>query len=167
MTNVVMIAANECPLVALKANGTVVATSVTTPPASLSNVVSLAAGRYHALALKSNGTVTNWAYPSGPATPASLTNVLAIASGQYHCLAIIVVGQPAPQAPVTNPKWNTNSFSLSLPTRSGRVYALEYKDSLSDTNWTALPLGAGNSGAMTLTDATATNSQRFYRVRQW
>ena len=166
MTNVVAIAANEFPLVALKANGTVVAASVTTPPVSLSNVVAVAAGRYHALALKSNGTVTNWAF-NNPATPVGLTNVLAIASGQNHCLAIVGNGpQPAP-VPFSNLKRISNSFSLSLPTQYGHVYWLEYKDSLTDTNWKTLPLNAGNGAALTLTNSTATNSQRFYRIQEW
>jgi hypothetical protein len=30
-----------------------------------------------------------------------------------------------------------------------------------------LPLVAGSGGTLTLTDPTATNAQRFYRVRQW
>jgi len=54
-----------------------------------------------------------------------------------------------------------------LPTQYGRVYALEYKNSLTDSQWTALPLVAGNGGLRTLSDPTATGQQRFYRVRRW
>lgn len=166
MTNVTAISANEFPLVAIKADGTLVASGVTPPPPGLSNVVSVAAGRYHALALKSDGTVTNWT-GIGPATPAGLTNVAVIASGQNHCLAIIGNGPPRRQALPADLERNTGSFSLSLPTHCGRVYALEYLNSLSETNWTPLPLAAGNGGVITLTDMTATSPQRFYRVRQW
>jgi hypothetical protein len=54
-----------------------------------------------------------------------------------------------------------------MPTRSGKVYALEYLDSITDTNWQTLPLAAGNGAIKTLMDSTATNAQRYFRVRQW
>jgi hypothetical protein len=54
-----------------------------------------------------------------------------------------------------------------LPTESGRVYTLEYKNSLMDLDWIALPLVAGNGTNLVLTDPSATNSQRVYRVRRW
>lgn len=68
---------------------------------------------------------------------------------------------------LSNPVVQSNVFSVSLPTRSGRVYALEFKTSLADSNWNALPLVAGNGGIRNLTDPFATGAQRFYRVRQW
>ena len=37
---------------------------------------------------------------------------------------------------------------------TGRVFALEYKASLSDSNWIALPLVAGTGKMLTLTDPT-------------
>jgi alpha-tubulin suppressor-like RCC1 family protein len=165
MSNVVAIAAGEFPLLALRANGTIVATGMSTPPANLSNVVAIAGGRYHALALRANGTVTNWT--SSPTTPATLTNVAFIASGQNHCLAIIGNGPPPRQVTLANPGQAGNIFGVSLPTQSGRVYALEYKNSVEETNWTILPLAAGNGRVLTLTDGSATNSSRIYRVRQW
>jgi hypothetical protein len=54
-----------------------------------------------------------------------------------------------------------------LPTRSGRVYRLEYKNSLTDSNWTLLPLVAGVGGTRELSDPTAVGTARFYQVRQW
>ena len=49
--------------------------------------------------------------------------------------------------------WNrATGFSLSLSTQSGRVYALEYKDSLADNNWVALPLRARTGSLLTLVD---------------
>jgi hypothetical protein len=50
---------------------------------------------------------------------------------------------------------------------SGKSYALEYKNSLSASNWTALSTNAGNGALRLLTDPAATASQRFYRMRQW
>jgi hypothetical protein len=96
-----------------------------------------------------------------------LTNVMAIAAGSFHSLALIGDGPPMLHAQITNPTLSLTGFSLSLPTQSGRVYRLEYKNSLNDTNWMALPLVAGNGDMLMLTDTTATGSQRFYRVKQW
>ena len=58
-----------------------------------------------------------------------------------------------------------NSFSLSLPSSSGASCVLEYKDSLSVPNWSALPEAMSSGGVLTLTDSAPANAQRFYRVR--
>ncbi len=166
MTNVVAIAASEFPLVALKADGKVVAVNVTAAPATLTNGVAVAAGRYHAMALKSNGTVTNWV-AGNPVTPTNLTNVAVLASGQYHCLAIIGNGPQPGQIGFNNLKQISNSFSGSVPSQIGHVYWLEYKTNVTNAAWITLPLNAGNDAALTLTDSGATNATRFYRVRQW
>jgi len=70
--------------------------------------------------------------------------------------------------PVLNPIAAQGTFSFSVPTRSGRVYAVELKNSLADAKWTpALPLLAGDGRIRTLTYEITTGAQRFYRVRQW
>jgi hypothetical protein len=59
-------------------------------------------------------------------------------------------------------------FTVSVPTQGGHVFRLEYKDSLADTDWTALPLVAGTGREQALIDPTASrSSHRFYRVRRW
>ena len=59
-----------------------------------------------------------------------------------------------------------NSATLSCPSQNGFSYTLEYKNSLSDPAWTPiLPATPGNGGTLNLTDATATNATRFYRVK--
>ena len=121
MTNGAAISGNEFPLLMLKADGKVVGNGAMVPPTTVTNVVGIAAGRYHALALRADGTVTNWTV--SPTTPAGLSNVLVVASGQNHCLAIIDVGQPLPRASLTGAQWKSNTFSFTLPTQSGRVYA--------------------------------------------
>jgi alpha-tubulin suppressor-like RCC1 family protein len=165
MTNVIAIAASEFPLVGLRGDGTVVASSSGTVPASLTNAVAVAAARYFGLALRSDGTAVAWGSPMP--IPPTLTNVQAVACGQNHCLAILGTGPPVTRVLVANPKRAGNKFSLSVPTQSGWVYVLEYKNSLPDGNWTPLPLAAGNGAILTLSDWTATGPQRFYRVRQW
>jgi hypothetical protein len=76
-------------------------------------------------------------------------------------------GPPVLRAPIANPTLSGNGFSLSLPSQSGRVYALEYKNNLSDANWVSLPLAAGTGTNLVLADSAATNAQRFYHVRRW
>jgi len=165
MTNAVALAAGDFPLVVLKADGKVIAAAPTPAPPNLSNVVAVAAGRYHALALRSDGTVTNWSF--SPATPPGLTNIIAIASGQNHCLAILGDGPQPEVISMTDLKRTFNSFRLTLPSDYGRLYWLEYKDSLSEPTWKNLPLNPGTGNPLTLTDPTAPSTTRFYRTRSW
>ena len=174
LSNVVAIAAGEIHSVALKGDGTVVVWGSTNYglqkiPAAATNVVAIAAGYAHCLALKADGSVLAWGYYSDGETniPTGLKNVKAIAAGDFHNLALIGDGLPILHALLTNPTLGADGFSVSLPSESGRVYRLEYKNSLSDGDWTALPLAAGNGRVLTLTDPTATGAQRFYRVRRW
>jgi alpha-tubulin suppressor-like RCC1 family protein len=174
LSNVVAIAAGGYHNLALKADSTVVAWGRNIEhqinvPSGLGNVVAVAAGGYHSLALQSNGTVVAWGFNNYNQTnvPAALTNVIAIAAGLYHNLALIGTGPPVLRAASSDPVLVSNRFTLALPTQSGKVFALEYRNSLADTNWTALPLVAGNGTNLLLTDPAATNPQRFYRVRRW
>jgi hypothetical protein len=176
LSGVVAIAAGDCHSLALKSDGTVAAWGLnhsgqTNVPADLSNVVAIAAGVSYSLALKSDGTVAAWGANWGGQTnvTAALSNVIAIASGPVASAALAIVGSAPPvcQVPLTNFSFGPNGFSVSLPTQSGRVYALEYQDALSNGPWTALPLAAGNRCTVTLTDPTAAGTQRFYRVRRW
>jgi len=58
-------------------------------------------------------------------------------------------------------------FSAVVQTLNGRSYALQYKDSLTATNWATVCTNAGNGALRLLTDPTATATQRFYRMQQW
>jgi hypothetical protein len=175
LTNVLRIATGGPDDLVLKADGSILGWGYgyygeDTPPQELSNVVAIAAGYGHSVALKGDGTVTVWGYNAYGElnVPAGLTNVVAISSeGASHTLALVGSVPPTIQAPIVNPAWTQNGFTLSLPSQSGRVYDMEYKNSLTDSQWTALPLVAGTGGTLTLTDPTAPTSQRFYLVRQW
>jgi hypothetical protein len=159
--------------VALKADGTVAvwgsASSVLDIPAGLSNVVAIASGTDHCLALKADGTVIAWGRNdfSQTVVPEGLTNVVAVSAGDYHSFALVHDHPPVLTALAENPAFNGTNFSVQIPTQSGRVYRLEYKQSLADADWIPLPLVAGNGKTLTLMDQSAGASDRYYRVRWW
>jgi hypothetical protein len=93
--------------------------------------------------------------------------VSAIASGLDHCLALVGGSQDTAQASAASPAWNGSRFSVVVPARKGRVYRLEYKDSMSSSTWIGLPLAVGTGETLTLVDPTATTAERYYRVRRW
>jgi hypothetical protein len=121
------------------------------------------------LALRSDGTVVAWGYNDDGETnvPAGLSNVVGIAAGGLASIAIIGPAMPPSQVQVTNVTFGAGGFSAAIPTDLGHVYALEYKTSLADTQWTPLPLVAGTGGLTAPSDPTAAPGQRFYRVRRW
>jgi len=141
----------------------------TNVPVGLMNVVGIAAGAFHSLALLADGTVVAWGFNNNGQTnvPTALAHVVSVAAGSFHNLAVVGNGPPVVSAPIFNPTLSGDGFTLLLPSQCGRVYALEYKNSLTDSNWVALPLVAGNGTNLVLIDPTATDSQRVYRVRRW
>lgn len=181
LSRVAAIAAGYSHSLALLDDGTVVAWGTSyqgmgvpvTPPTDLSNVVAIAAGGAyfgdHSLALKRDGTVVGWGdNASGQIdVPAGMTNVSAVAAGANFSLALQGTNPPSLHARISDLHRSVNSFSLMLPTWCGRVYELEYRDSLEPTDWRSLQLAAGNGRTLIFLDLSATNVQRFYRVRQW
>ena len=174
LTNVVAVAGGGNHSLALRANGTVVAwgrnwDGQATVPAGLTNVVAVAAGAYHSLALQADGTVVAWGinWLGQTTLPPGLTNALSVASGYGNSLALVDSGPLARQALAQNPTRTQSGFSLQIPTQSGYVYRLEYKDTLPATTWVPFPLVPGNGGIQTLTDPSASSAARFYRVRSW
>ena len=169
LTNVVAIAAGPGQSLALRADGSVVEWGETNGfvPSNLTNAVAIAAEISCDLALKSDGTVIAWGSSFATNVPAGLSNVIAIAGGFSHALALVGDGPPVQQVAVSNATMGIDGFSLAVPSQSGRVFRLEYKNSLADPDWTALPLVAGTGTNLVLTDASEMNAQRFYRVRRW
>jgi hypothetical protein len=70
-------------------------------------------------------------------------------------------------ARLLNPVREAGRFSAVIQTVSRRSYALQYKNSLGGTNWTAVMTTAGNGTLRVLSDPAATAAQRFYRMQQW
>ena len=59
---------------------------------------------------------------------------------------------------------NPESSQLSRRWLYLRIPKLEFADSLTPANWTALPAVTGDGTVIVLMDPAATNQQRFYRV---
>jgi alpha-tubulin suppressor-like RCC1 family protein len=174
LTNAVTIAAGHSHGLATTTSGQAIAWGynsygVTNVPPSLTDVVAVDAGTGHSLALRRDGTVIAWGQNNAGQTnvPAGLTNVAAIAASINHNLALVDANSAQFSMVLLNPVRSNGIFSATVPTRSGRVYVLEFKDDLAESDWKALPLMAGNGGLRTLKDPNPTGVQRFYRVRQW
>jgi alpha-tubulin suppressor-like RCC1 family protein len=181
VSNVVAISAGLADSLALEANGKLVAWGdntygQTNVPSGLSNVVAIASGAWHNLALQSNGMVVAWGAGGGSSTyvdfgqnqvPGNLSNVVQIAAGSINSLALEGAGPLPAKVPLTVVGFGTNGFTMTLPTRNGRVYRLEAKDALTNQTWNAFPLRAGLNGTLWLNDPTPVAPQRFYRASRW
>ena len=130
-------------------------------------VVSVSAGAAHNLALSANGTVTSWgANWSGECNlPSPLSNAIAVAAGGSHSLVLLEDSHFAPR--IHNPVKSGSRFTALLQTLNRKTYAIEFKDFLLQTNWTALSTNTGNGALRLLLDPSASSSGRFYRARQW
>jgi hypothetical protein len=91
--------------------------------------------------------------------------VVAVAAGEAHTLLLVGNSSAAPYS--VHPVKSGQLFSLLVQTYAGKMYALEYKPSLSAANWTTLPPIRGNGAMQFLVDPAANSTQRFYRVRVW
>jgi alpha-tubulin suppressor-like RCC1 family protein len=172
LTNVIAIGAGQYHSLALKADGTVVAWGDNSQdqcnvPPGLTNVVAVVGGGGHSVALGADGKVTAWGadWNGQCGLPPAMAPASGIAAGENHTVVLLADSLPVPQ--LLNSTWKGHRFSALVQTLSPRNYALEYKDSLTATNWTTLCTNAGNGALRMLTDPDATNAQRFYRMRQW
>jgi len=78
------------------------------------------------------------------------------------------VGSPVnqPRQPQTTPALSGGNVTVSFPTESGFTYAVQFKNALSDASWQdVLPAITGDGGVKSVSQPTAGQSARFYRVR--
>ena len=174
LTNISAVRAGAQHYVALRGDGTLFswgnnASGQTNVPTGLSNVVAITCGSAFNLALRNDGTVVAWGDNTYNQTNfvSALSNVVGITASSQQSVAIIGNTPPVQLGLLTSPQLANGSFSVNVPTQNGRVYSLEFKDSLSDATWSGLPLVAGTGSMVNLSDPTATAGQRFYRVRRW
>lgn len=174
LTNVIAIRAGNSSCFALKSEGGITGWglegfSVTTPPSSWTNIVELVSGGTHNVGLRKDGQAVTWGSNLSGQTnvPTGLTNVVAVGAGVSFSVAQVGAGPPISSAPVINPVLTSSNFQCFIPTQSGHVYRLEYKESLAESDWIALPLVAGTGQTLALTDPIPENAQKFYRVRRW
>ncbi len=133
--------------------------SVTTSSADVGNVTLVTTGATGAFADKNVGT-------NKLVTISGIT-LSGSAAGNY------TLAQPTTTADITpnsgpsilNPRLVGPEFSVSVATTRGANYVLDYKNSWADSAWTPAQTVAGTGDTITLTDGTAMNPARFYRVR--
>jgi alpha-tubulin suppressor-like RCC1 family protein len=175
LSNVIAIAAGGNHSVALKSVGTALSwgDGIIAPP-GISNLVSIASGEHACLGLKSDGTLVSWncdRWYFFACPPTGLEQVIAVSSGAWHGLALVgdALSPPAVPVPIAllDPRWSAAQFTVSLPSTLGKIYSLEFKDSLDGADWKTLPLVVGDGSVKTLSDTSASTAQRFYRVRRW
>jgi len=78
------------------------------------------------------------------------------------------VGSPVnqPRQPQTTPALSGGNVTVSFPTESGFTYTVQFKNALSDASWQdVLPAITGDGGVKSVSQPTAGQSARFYRVR--
>ena len=80
----------------------------------------------------------------------------AVVSGQAQLSLLPLLVQPAVRA---------DTFQFSFQSASGLAYLIQYKDQLSNTNWTSLATNNGTGDLVTYS-YPATNASGFYRVLQ-
>ena len=172
LSNVVAIAAGDYHSLAVKQDGTVAAwgdnsQGQTSLPLGLTNAVAVAGGGGHSLALGTDGTVTPWGSDwNGQCNlPPGMAPASGVAAGEDQTVVLLTDTLPVPQ--LLNPAWKKGSFSTLVQTLYRRNYALEWKASLSASNWTAVCTNGGNGALRVLADPTARPPGRFYRMRQW
>ena len=107
------------------------------------------------------GSVSGVALTGSPTAQAVCVDDARVAFGAQDG-SVAVVG---PGVPVSNSAYAKGVFRLSVPTEHGRSYILEFTESMTPANWTALPAVTGDGAVNVLVDPAATNQQRFYRVR--
>jgi hypothetical protein len=115
---------------------------------------------------------TDW-IEIGTATLTWPTNLLVGVGAVSHRNSILVTARfnnlnfakELPIVELVNPTYGPGGFSVSFQTVGGVLYVVQYKDSLSDPEWTSLPAMAGDGTLQTFTDSTASpTNNRFYRV---
>jgi probable HAF family extracellular repeat protein len=86
-----------------------------------------------------------------------------LADGEYQGYLLTFNG-PSTIA-ITDPAFQSSSFSFSFATQAGHTYEAQFASLLSPTNsWMTFTNLSGNGLMVRVSDSTLTNTQRYYRV---
>jgi len=115
--------------------------------------------------LNSASGVFSWTPPS-PGTyslriDVSDDDLPSLSSSRNYTINVLGSGSAAIIATIFR---HDNSVEIAWPSRAGRTYRVQYKDTLDQAGWTTLPDVAASNGSASQIDATASGQQRFYRV---
>jgi T5SS/PEP-CTERM-associated repeat protein len=66
---------------------------------------------------------------------------------------------------MVNPQYTGTTMSFSFQTQVGPSYVVEFKDALTDAQWSMLETRVGDGSVITVTDPVAVGTSRFYRIR--
>lgn len=110
---------------------------------TITNVQASSAGKYQVVVSNSDGTATS--------AEANLSVVLQTA---------------VPRITAVLKSSTDNSVSISVTTRAGKTYTLETQVTINASTWNQVSTQQGDGSVKTLTDANASGSVRFYRVRE-
>jgi hypothetical protein len=80
-------------------------------------------------------------------------------------LTVVVLGGAGSPPRLVNPRFNSNTFSVSVDTLTGRRYFLERTVVLAPSEWQTVGELQGPGGMTALTDPNATNARSSYRIR--
>ena len=106
----------------------------------------------------------------------TLDNSLEVPPGRFRAIApspnftLALMGELPPRRSVTvrSLSHQDDVFRVIIPSHRSRVYRLDYKNSLDETEWKRLPLVRGGDAEMTLVDFGMSGiPMRFYRVGGW
>jgi hypothetical protein len=113
----------------------------------------------------------------GATSPAlSLPNVRLTNAGSYRVVisnadtnAISAVAElrvvNVPDPNIISITQNGTNVTISFTTIPGPSYTLEYKNRLSDAQWTPAGSAPGTGSTVSITDTAAIAANRFYRIR--
>jgi hypothetical protein len=100
--------------------------------------------------------------------PAGNYTLSAIASDNNGAKATnsisITVNSPPQSVTLLNPAWSGSDFRFSFIGTSGRLYQVQYTNSLSPGAWAVLTNLTGSGATMTFTNRNPAAATRFYRV---
>ena len=92
----------------------------------------------------------------------SVTNVLGSAQHRFYRVQIV----PTPPPVILSLRLDSGVTVITWSSVPGKVYCLEYKMELTDTNWTEqLPYVSATGFSTSMTNSFASSSQPFYRVK--